>query len=87
LRTRFDHLVVTAPPATISADGVELASTADTVVLVVRADETPTTLAQSLVKSVREQGSNPVGAVLIGVRDYGPTWLGGMLGSPNAQAR
>ena len=87
LRGRFDHVVVTAPPAVVSADGVELTSTVDTVVLIVRADETPTSAAQSLVKSVREHGSNPIGAVLVGTRDYGPSWLSGLLGSPRAGDR
>jgi hypothetical protein len=87
LRQRFDHVVVTAPPTINSADGVALAAAVDTVVLIVRADETPAALAQSLVKSVRERSHDPIGAVLVGARDYGPRWLGRMLGSPLAEAR
>jgi len=84
LRRRWDHVVVTVPPAAQSVEGLELAGLVDASVLVVRADETTGASAASLAATLRDRGGDPLGAVLVGLRDYVPRWLGHRLGGAQA---
>lgn len=75
LRRRWDHVVVTVPPAAEGSDGLALAGSADATVLVVHADGTRDAAARALSSAVRDRGGDPLGAVLLGVRDYVPRWI------------
>ena len=75
LRRRWDHVVVTVPPAAESFDGIALAPVADAVALVIRADRTAGAAAGALAATVRDRGGDLLGGILVGVRDYVPRWL------------
>ena len=80
LRYRYDHIVVTTPPAAIGTDASTLAAVADAVVLVLGADRTNATAASALADTMRGRGAHVIGAVLLDVRTYLPRWLGRRLG-------
>ncbi|TPG49498.1 hypothetical protein EAH76_19260 [Sphingomonas glacialis] len=79
LKARYAYVVVTAPPTTLSFEGIELSHTADHVLLVLEAEATRRPVAKDLLSQVLDAGGPVIGAVLLGRRHYIPQWLYGLL--------
>jgi hypothetical protein len=75
LKARYAYVVVTAPPTTLSFEGIELSHTADHVLLVLEAETTRRPVAKDLVSQVFDAGGPVIGAILLGRRHYIPQWL------------
>ncbi len=63
LKQRYDVIVLDLPPLLGLADGRSLAVLADTNVLVVQWEQTPTKAVESAVSSLRADGANMEGAI------------------------
>jgi polysaccharide biosynthesis transport protein len=66
LRRRFDLVLVDTPPAIAVSDAVDLSVQCDGVLLVLRAQRTPTEVVQRVVKRLQAAGARLVGTVLVG---------------------
>ncbi len=75
LRQRYELVVVDAPPATASADGLALCGKADGVVLVVEAEGTRWPVAQSVKDAIVRSGGKVFGVVLNKRRFYIPSFI------------
>ncbi len=75
LRQRYELVVVDAPPATASADGLALCGKADGVVLVVEAEGTRWPVAQSVKDAIVRSGGKVLGVVLNKRRFYIPSFI------------
>jgi Mrp family chromosome partitioning ATPase len=64
MRTRYDYIVVDAPPAVVAGDALVLANKTDASVLVVRANQDQRGLVARLVAQFREAHGELIGLVL-----------------------
>ena len=64
LAQRFDRIIIDSPPVSIVSDAVLLASQADSVVFVIKSDDTNTKLFQSSIRKLKQSNAHIVGAVL-----------------------
>lgn len=72
LRTRYDVVLLDAPPAGSVADAGVLAARSDAVVLVARYGRTATDQLQAAVAAISASGTPVIGAVLVGMPRRGP---------------
>lgn len=86
LRTAYDYLVLTAPPAAESFEGIELAAAADLTVPVFRAERTRRASAADLIAKLEGAGAHVPGVVLVGRRFHIPPRLYRLLFDRKAQA-
>jgi capsular exopolysaccharide synthesis family protein len=66
LRTRFDLVLIDTPPAIAVSDALDLSVQCDGVLLVLRAERTPTEAVQRVVKRLQAAGARLIGTVLVG---------------------
>ncbi len=64
LKSRYDYIIIDSPPVVAVSDPRVLASVADGVVFVVKADDTKHQLAQRGVKKLLDMGAHIIGSVL-----------------------
>jgi capsular exopolysaccharide synthesis family protein len=64
LAERFDRIIIDSPPVNIVSDAVLLASLADSVVFVIKSDDTNTKVVQSSIHKLKQSNAHIVGAVL-----------------------
>jgi protein-tyrosine kinase len=72
LRHRFDLIVIDSPPLTQSQDGLSIAPKVDGVVIVIEAERTRWTVAESVKKRIGKMGGNILGIVFNKRRYYIP---------------
>lgn len=75
LRPQFDFIVIDGPPINSYADSSILATKVDGVILVVEADRTPVTDAETAKRQLDRVGSRILGVVLNRRRSYIPAFL------------
>jgi Mrp family chromosome partitioning ATPase len=75
LRAAHDYIVLHAPPASQSFDGVENAALADATILAVRAESTRKPVALGLKTQVQDAGGRLVGLALTHRRGYIPDFI------------
>jgi polysaccharide biosynthesis transport protein len=66
LRNRFDLVLIDTPPAIAVSDAVDLSGQCDGVLLVLRAQRTPTDAVQRVAKRLQAGGARLIGTVLVG---------------------
>ena len=79
LRPQFDFIVIDAPPVNRYADACMLAPRVDGVILVVEADRTPVTEAESAKRQLDKVDARILGVVLNRRRSYIPAFLESLL--------
>lgn len=75
LRPQFDFIIIDGPPINQYADSSILATKVDGVILVVEADRTPVTDAETAKRQLDKVGSRILGVVLNRRRSYIPAFL------------
>jgi capsular exopolysaccharide synthesis family protein len=66
LRARFDLVLIDTPPAIAVSDAVDLSAQCDGVLLVLRAQSTPTGAVQRVANRLQAGGARVIGTVLVG---------------------
>lgn len=79
LRSKFNWVIVDAPPTTVYSDAGMLAPLVDGVVLVVQAEKTRWQVAEQAKRTLEESGARLLGAVLSRRRYHSPQALYGWL--------
>jgi capsular exopolysaccharide synthesis family protein len=74
LRTRFDLVLIDTPPAIAVSDAVDLSVQCDGVLLVLRAQRTPTNALQRVAKRLQAGGAQLIGTVLVGANMRHPEY-------------
>jgi Mrp family chromosome partitioning ATPase len=75
LRQRFDLILIDSPPAITSSDGLIISSRADGVVLILEAEKTRWTVAESVKNKIIKNGGNLLGVVINKRRYYIPEFI------------
>jgi uncharacterized protein involved in exopolysaccharide biosynthesis len=75
LRSTYDYVIMTAPPASICFESVEISAVADLTLLLVQAEETRKPVAESIINQVAYIGGYVSGLIMTGRRFYIPAWL------------
>jgi Mrp family chromosome partitioning ATPase len=75
LKEKFDLIIVDSPPATVFPDGPGLVSQVDGVILVVEAEKTRWSVAQSVKEKIEKSGGRILGIVFNKRKFYIPKWL------------
>jgi Mrp family chromosome partitioning ATPase len=75
LRTEYDLVLVDAPPATLSPQGLAVASQVDGVVLVLAAEDTRWPVAERVKQSIERSGGRVLGVVLNKRQYYIPRFI------------
>lgn len=75
LRSSYDYVVVTAPPASAWFESLELSTVADLSVLLIEAAQTRKLVAQNVITQASYIGGTISGLVMTGRRYYIPSWL------------
>jgi uncharacterized protein involved in exopolysaccharide biosynthesis len=78
LRTEYEYVIMTAPPAASSFESVEATTAADLIFLIVKAEETRRPVAQAILTQVSEMNATVNGIVLTGRQYHIPAWIYGM---------
>jgi Mrp family chromosome partitioning ATPase len=74
LRGRFDLVLIDTPPALAVSDAIDLSVQCDGVLVVLRAQRTPTEVVQRVVKRLQAVGARLVGTVLVGADMRAPEY-------------
>jgi capsular exopolysaccharide synthesis family protein len=82
LKSRYEYIVLDAPPLGQFPDGYALAPHVDAVVLVVEADRTLVEDARRVLRELERAGAHAAGVVLNRQRDYTPRLLRRVLAGP-----
>ena len=77
MRRRYDHIVLDCPPLLAVSDARTLATLADAVVMVVRADHTPQKAVQAALAMIAQDMNHLVGIALSMVEKPSGMRLGG----------
>ncbi len=75
LRSAYDYVIMTAPPAAVCFESVEISPVADLTLLLVQAERTRTPVAQSVLNQVEYIGGAVSGLIMTGRRFYIPAWI------------
>ena len=75
LRTRFDLVVIDAPPGALSSVGYAISRSVDGVVIVVEAEKTRWPVVLNVKERILQQGGNILGVVFNKRKFYIPRWL------------
>lgn len=75
LRSTYDYVVVTAPPAYQWFESVELTTVADLTVLILAAEKTRKPVVETILSQASYIGGNVDGLVMTGRKYYIPGWL------------
>jgi len=74
LRERFHHVLIDSPPAIAVSDAMVLSVQCDGVLLVLRAQRTPTETVQRVVERLETVGARILGTVLVGIDIRNPDY-------------
>lgn len=75
MRSAYDYVVITAPPAYLWFESLELSTLADLSVMVVAAEQTRRPVAETVLQQASYIGGNVDGLVMTGRKYYIPAWL------------
>jgi protein-tyrosine kinase len=75
LRSAYDLILIDAPPATVSPEGLAVARQVDGVVLVLAAEDTRRPVAERVKQSIERSGGRVLGVVLNKRQYHIPRWM------------